>query len=278
MSVLLKESMLPEVSQNDSAGISKAIRDNGLAVIPNVLSRNKVTEICAKIDELVENPNIHDGIGNGKGIDHLKCIFNRDPYWLQYLDFPGIIDSVEDLMGAESHIIGMTAWRTPPGVGSEKWSHTDQIFLPVDQELLLSGKVEIPVFISTLHFYLNDMDIDLCPTWVLPGSHKSGRSPQKEDCFDTENGPRFRWNGVEEVPVLVNAGDAMLFRSEVWHGGSKNNTEDRTRYLVQVHYAQRGVAQRFPPYLDFKFNEDVVSQATERQLRLLGKHKIAAYG
>lgn len=86
------------------------------------------------------------------------------------------------------------------------------------------------------------------------------------------------WNGVEAQPMLLKAGDGMLFRSEVWHSGSANRTKDRTRYLLQVHYSRRGIAHRFPPYLEFKYNQDVLDAASERQLRLLGKHNIGAYG
>ena len=265
---------------SDVQGTVKALEEDGLAFFPNLISREKAKEVCGKIDELTHLE--HDGnAANGKGTDHFKCVFNRDPYWLQFIDQAGIIDSVEQLMGDQCHIIGMSAWRTPPGVGN-KYMHVDQLFVPMDEELLLSGKVHLPVFISTLHFYLVDIDIDLCPTWVVPGSHKSGRAPGGADMrpghAGTVTGNENSFNGVEEMPLLCNAGDGMLFRSEVWHGGSKNNTPDRTRYLLQVHYAQRGVAQRFNPYLDFKHNPVVKAAANERQLRLLGKHKISAYG
>ena len=70
----------------------------------------------------------------------------------------------------------------------------------------------------------------------------------------------------------------MLFRSEIWHAGSANRTKDRTRYLLQVHYAQRGIAQRFPPYVKFRHNPVVMAAANERQQRMMGKHKISAYG
>ena len=35
----------------------------------------------------------------------------------------------------------------------------------------------------------------------------------------------------------ASAGDVVLFRSEVWHRGSAN-TSNEVRYLMQVHYAQ----------------------------------------
>lgn len=273
---------IPSLQASDVAGTVKALNEDGLALFPNLISRDKAAEVCGKIDQLTHLEN--DGNaqnGKAEGNDHFKCVFNRDPYWLQFLDMPGVIDSVEALMGDQCHIIGMSAWRSFPGRG-RKYIHADQIFVPMDEELLISGRVHLPVFIATLHFYLVDIDIDLCPTWVIPGSHKSGRGPGKNlpsaGHYNTVHGNETSWNGIDEMPVLCNAGDGMLFRSEVWHGGSKNNTKDRVRYLLQVHYAQRGIAQRFNPYLEFEHNPVVKAAANERQLRLLGKHPIGAYG
>ena len=62
----------------------------------------------------------------------------------------------------------------------------------------------------------------------------------------------------------------MIFRSEVWHQGTAN-TSDRVRYLLQVHYAQRIITQKYPPYLNrFRFDPDILARATPRQLRLHG--------
>jgi ectoine hydroxylase-related dioxygenase (phytanoyl-CoA dioxygenase family) len=113
------------------------------------------------------------------------------------------------------------------------------------------------------------MTEDLCPTYVIPGSHKSGRA------LDGKT-PDPEWNGRKLEPVLCKAGDVLFFRSEVWHSGSIN-TSDQTRYLVQVHYSHRFICQQFSPFLSFKFNPDVLAAANPRQLRLLGNHKQAAY-
>ena len=270
----------PTFKQENSEGISHGVKEDGFAIIPGLLGSSEVEELKSNIDGIISSPGFGDNVGDGKGIDHFKCVFNRDPYWLRFLDMNGIIESVEDLMGKEAHIIGMSAWRSPPGTGGFGELHVDQLFVPMDEELLTSGRVDLPVFISTLHFYLNDMDEDLCPTWVVPGSHKSGRAPgeAKAAVGAFQGGHEMSWNGNDAQPILVNAGDGMLFRSEVWHSGSVNKTKDRTRYLLQVHYSRRGIAHRFPPYLEFKYNPKVLDAATDRQLRLLGKHKIGAYG
>lgn len=278
---------LPAIAQNDPAAISAAIADDGCAFIPGVLSPDLSAETCRQIDALSHL----DGDGrnhDGKSIDHYKCVFNRDPFWLRFLDQPGIIDAVERLLGSNCHIIGMSAWRSPPGV-RRQGIHADQIFLPISEDLLLSGQVVLPVFIMTLHFYLCDIDESLCPTWVIPGSHKAGRGPRPADpgqraerqrqltIANSQGGEEETWRGQTAFPVVCNAGDCMLFRSEIWHHGSAN-TSDRTRYLLQVHYAQRVIAQRFPPYIEFRHNPVVMAEANERQQRMMGKHTIGAYG
>lgn len=267
---------LPTYDRNDVAGIIRGLEEDGCSIIRQVIDADEVAEAKRRIDDL--KPFGFDRCG--QGIDHFKCVFNRGPYWLRYLDQQGVIDGAEGVMGSDCHIIGMTAWRTPPGHGG--WGiHVDQLFYPATEEMLLSGAIKLPVMLATAHYYLTDMTIDLCPTWVVPGSHKSGRGPGRkagdEKAYGFQGGDEKEWNGQQAVPVLVKAGDVMIFRSEVWHSGSKNETVDRTRYLLQVHYGRRMMAQKFSPYLDFHFNKEVIAHATERQLRILGKHSPSAY-
>ena len=270
---------LARTSQHDVPGIVSGLREEGYAFMPQVLTPALCAQVRAKIDAL-DFP-AGDDNGKGVGVDHHKVVFNRDHFWLQFIDQAGIIDAVEKMQGADCHIIGMSAWRTPPGAGN--WGmHIDQLFVPMDEELLISGRVVLPVFLETLHFYLQATDADLCPTWVVPGSHKSGRGPRQEKLKDIHvgfiGGDQKSWNGREAQPVWCGEGDALLFRSEIWHSGSKNVTTDRTRYLLQVHYGRRGVAQRFPPYLEFHYNPTVVAACNPRQRRMIGGHSIGAYG
>ena len=59
--------------------------------------------------------------------------FNRDPLFLDYVDFPGIVDVAEALHGNDCHIIGMTAWITGPG-RPDQTLHADwlPVSLPAD--------------------------------------------------------------------------------------------------------------------------------------------------
>jgi len=249
----------------DTAGMTEALHEDGFALIPGVLSPDEVQAVKAKIDEL--RPIGYDSHGENSG--HYKCVFNRDPFWLPYLDVPGVIDLAESTMGDQCHIIGQTAWRSGPGHNG--WApHTDRIFFEVPEDLLLSGRVKLPIYLCTAHFYLNDITLDLCPTYVIPGSHKSGGVLPWGDIKDPE------WHGRKLEPVLCKAGDVLFFRSEIWHSGSLN-ASDETRYLLQIHYSHRFIAQQFSPYLTWQFNPETLAAANPRELRLLGNHRRGAY-
>ncbi len=140
--------------------------------------------------------------------------------------------------------------------------------MELPEALLADPAFTLPMQICTAMIYLDDIDRDLCPTLVIPGSHKAGRKPHPGE---------ESWHGRTAEPVLCQAGDVLMLRSELWHSGSRNRTADRSRYLLQVHYGRRMVAQKFSPYLQFRFNPQVLAAATPRQRRLLGEHAPAEY-
>jgi ectoine hydroxylase-related dioxygenase (phytanoyl-CoA dioxygenase family) len=250
---------------NDTAGQLQALHDDGFALIPGVLNANEVAAARDAINNLT--PFGFDAQGP---TDHYKCVFNRDPFWLRFLDKSGVIELAESAMGEECHIIGQSAWRSHPAHNG--WApHTDRVFFEVPEELLLNGSVKLPIYLCTAHFYLSDITEELCPTYVIPGSHKSGRA------LTWGKDPSPTWNGRELEPVLCKAGDVLFFRSEIWHSGSQNKTAEETRYLLQNHYSHRFIAHQFSPYITWQFNPEVLAAANATQLRLLGNHKPSAY-
>jgi ectoine hydroxylase-related dioxygenase (phytanoyl-CoA dioxygenase family) len=249
----------------ETDAMTTALHEDGFALIPGVLSKEECAVIRGAIDRL--KPFGFDHLGK---TEHFKNVFNRERPFLDLIDRPGVVDLAESAMGTDCHIIGESAWRSHPGHNG--WGpHTDRVFVEMPEEYYADPRVRLPIYLCTAHFYLNDIDIDMAPTWVIPGSHKSGRAlPWAKD-------PHPTWHGKELEPVLCKEGDVLFFRSEVWHTGSENKTLDRTRYLLQVHYSHRFVAQQFSPYLTFQFSPEIMANANPRQRRLLGDHKPAAY-
>ena len=249
---------------------AQAMREDGFAYFPGILSADEVTELRALMDRL---PPVEDYFDSerraGEGDFPTKVLnnaFNRDPLMLGFLDRADVIDLVEEIHGEDAHVIGMTIWLTGPG-RPEQRLHADWQPLTLPAEVMADERVEIPIYITTMHYYLDEMTTDLGPTHFMPGSHRAGRPPEGDATFD----------GREEQAIMCGEGDGLLFRSEVWHRGTAN-TSDRMRYLLQVHYAQRMITQKFPPYPHaFRFDEKILAQANPRQRRLLGDHRKGSY-
>jgi len=254
--------MRTTVEPSLTAARLQALHDDGFVLLPGVLGAPQINQLRTAIDRLKPEHWDYSGV-----VDHYKCVFNRDPLWLPYLDPPGVIELAEAALGTDCHVIGQTAWRCHPGfIGAEP--HLDYLVMELPPMLLADPIFVLPMQICTAHFYLDDIDADLCPTLVIPGSHRAGRKPMAG-----EN----QWQGRTTEPVLCRAGDVLVFRSELWHAGSRNRTTNRVRYLLQVHYGRRMVAQKFSPYLAWQFNPQVIAACTPRQRRLLGEHEEAEY-
>ena len=243
----------------------KVMQQDGFVYFPAVISPAEVAELRSAMDRLEAIPDYFDNVRNSWSRS-FNNVFNRDEVFVQYLDKPGIIELVEKIHGADCHVIGMTAWITGPG-RPEQTLHVDYLPISLPEDIMEDPRVNLPVFITTAHYYLDDMHEELGPTKFVPGSHLSGRLPRG----DTE------WKGTGERSILCDAGDVVIFRSEVWHRGAAN-TGNQERYLLQVHYAQRMITQKFPPYLNkFQFDERMLETLTPRQRRLLGEHRSSNY-
>ena len=245
--------MLRLVPQPDLTSRATAIQRDGFVYFPGVISPAEIAELRSVMDRLEEIPEYFD-VARDSWSRSFNNAFNRDEIFIQYLDKPEIIELAEKIHGADCHIIGMTALITGPG-RPEQTLHVDYLPVSLPADILEDPRVNIPAFITTAHFYLCDMYEEFCPTKFVPGSHLSGREPNGD----------AKWKGAGERSILCNAGDVVMFRSEVWHRGSAN-TSHQERYSLYVHYARRMVTQKFPPYLGkFQFDEGMLERLTPRK-------------
>ncbi len=249
----------------------EALEQDGYVYFPGALSEDDVDALRDAMDRLEARPEEYDRLTDPRTDGYLNKsinnVFNRDPVFLSCLDRLDVIEVVESAHGPDCHVIGMTAWMTGPG-RPDQGIHVDWQPLELPEDVMDDPRVKVPVYITTAHYYLDDIHEALGPTQFIPGSHQAGRRP---------SGGESTWRGVAPRSILCSAGDAVLFRCEVWHRGTAN-TSDRVRYLLQVHYAQRMITQKFPPYLNrFQFDPGILSRATDRQRRLLGEHEPGNY-
>lgn len=245
----------------ETTAMLDALARDGAAWVSQALLPEQCTRARDAVDALSALPwdEVHDGppeAATHRGLDRFLCVFNRDAFWLPFLDRPGIVDLAEAVLGADCHVIGQTAWRTHPGYRSEPL-HADYDPWPSHA---CAGAVP-PAFILTAQFYLNDVTPDLAPTRFVPGSHRSMHAHDESAA----------------ITVLARAGDCLIFRSDLVHAGGDNRSAGQMRYALQVHYGRREMAQHFPRFLEWQFDPRVIAAATPRQRRLLGEHAPGAY-
>ncbi|MEM7132014.1 MAG: phytanoyl-CoA dioxygenase family protein [Chloroflexota bacterium] len=261
---------LPLVAYPDLESRVRALEEDGYVYLPNILNLEEIQELRGAMERLDAIPESFDRHttpeSNGFLNISINNVFNRDPHFLSFLDRPEIIEIEEAVHGDDCHIIGMTSWITGPG-RPDQGLHADWQPLELPEEVMANPDVKVPIYITTAHYYLDDLYKDLGPTQFIPGSHRAGRAPKGD----------MDYKGVGPKYIMCNAGDVVIFRSEVWHRGTAN-TSEQTRYLLQVHYAKRMITQKFPPYLNrFQFDPDILAQTTPRQKRLLGDHRSSNY-
>ena len=196
--------VLPLVAYPDLESRVNAIEEDGFVYFPEVLNAKEVAELREAMDRLTQIPESfdkHSTPENGGFLNkHINNAFNRDAIFLQYLDKPEIIELGEAIHGDDCHVIGMTAWTTGPG-RPDQGLHTDWLPISLPAEVLEDPRVKVPIFITTAHFYLDDLYEELGPTKFIPGSHQAGRGPDGD----------VEWKGVGDHSILCNAGECRGF-------------------------------------------------------------------
>ncbi|EJT83953.1 phytanoyl-CoA dioxygenase [Pseudomonas putida S11] len=123
--------------------------------------------------------------------------------------------------------------------------HLDHLPMQLPDWLSERGDFTQPPQILTAQLYLSDIDHHIGPTWIVPGSHRAARPPQAGE---------QHWQGREAQPVLCKAGDALVFRSDVWHSGGANCTRiTPARHASSALWPAHGRAEVFAiPELAFQ--------------------------
>ena len=159
-------------TQPDLASRVQGIEEDGYAYFPGAMSADQVAElreVMAHLTPIEASFNRYSTPDNGGFLNkHINNVFNRDPIFLQYTDGAGVIDLAEAVHGDDCHIIGMTAWVTGPG-RPDQHLHCDWLPVELPGDVLDDPRVKMPIFITTAHYYLNDMYEEAGPDQVHTG-------------------------------------------------------------------------------------------------------------
>ena len=185
-----------------------------------------------------------------------------------------ILDVVEPLLGEDCHVIANTTWRNPAGAdvthGGGKWHIDAGPHVPRPAGVPWDERIPYPVFAIACHVLVEPMPMESGPTGVIPRSHTSGQHPPLDQLDDVE----LTWEGQGVVPLPAEAGDVVLFVSDVWHRRLPTRVGDPGRFFLQVHYGRRDLAQRLRPSSDaHQLSDEAIARATtDRDRTLIGLH------
>jgi ectoine hydroxylase-related dioxygenase (phytanoyl-CoA dioxygenase family) len=211
----------------------------GVALVPGVLSPGEVVALRAKTDFLATNPDTPDRHRSYAGTTFvLRYSHEADPLFAELIARESIVSLAAAVLDSGAAFNAMNVIRNEPGQAISGWHVDDRVEFPLPEGIArFDARIRMPVFWLTLQIALSDIDtLEHGPTQFVPGSHYSGRRPPVGE------NPEFEGRGPKSV--LCKAGDAYLFNHQCWHRGAPN-VSDRTRYLMQIQYAQRWADRRF---------------------------------
>lgn len=247
--------------------------DLGFVHVPSVISSDQAQHLRDLIERCYQDPDTHADPNRDyvRGGVSLMRIFEYDRSFRDLIILEPVISLVEQILGADCHVISQNALRTPMGKGIVNWHIDDALFFPFLAHLPTLPKDAGPLPCYSLNVMVALSDVDegkFGPTQIVAASHLTGRVPDR--------GPTLP-SAVVPTSLLARAGDAYLVNSQTWHRGAQN-TSHRTRYLLTTAYGRRFISQRFFPFLNYQMPFHVLHSAPERLLRLLGRHEKGPYG
>jgi ectoine hydroxylase-related dioxygenase (phytanoyl-CoA dioxygenase family) len=171
--------------------------------------------------------------------DGVSKIFrlHRDPVFVSVANGAAILDPVTDLLGDDLDCFLSQFIFKNPGAYGQPW-HQDSFYFPFDTP---GGAHQIGAWVAVTEATLENGCL-----WVLPGSHAE---PVHEHIPDRRPDAQLGYveivdhdMGAEE-PVLMDAGDLLLFDSHLMHR-STDNESDGIRAAMVFHYTPAGTVDR----------------------------------
>jgi ectoine hydroxylase-related dioxygenase (phytanoyl-CoA dioxygenase family) len=188
--------------------------ESGYVVVPDVLGAAEAAELHRAFDDLpfvIEESEII-----GWRAEAAERDLVGDERFLRLATNRRLLEPLLEIIGEDVQLIDYVAMEIGPRSGKRRAWHVDFPFFTS------------PVCLSAIAaVYLSDMTPAMGPLRVVPGSHARRRVPT-----DVEKEAEL----VGEVELDVAAGTAVVFDSQLWHTGTRNES-GRPRRALFLHYA-----------------------------------------
>ncbi len=200
---------------------------DGFLPLPNILSAERVELFNARLDELLaaEGEGVGKEVHQETGTNRLSDLVNKDPMFDICFTHPRVLAGISHVLGGDLKLSSLNSRAALPGQGLQAL-HPDW-----------SGPVEPGSYqVCNSIWLLDPFTEENGSTRVVPGSHRSGTTPQ--EALEDPRAPH-----PDEVRLLAPAGTVVIFNSHTWHGGTLNRS-DRPRRALHSYFCRRNQPQQ----------------------------------
>jgi ectoine hydroxylase-related dioxygenase (phytanoyl-CoA dioxygenase family) len=252
---------------------SRQLETDGWTVLRGVLDADEVAALSAEVEAMFAE--IPPERAREDKEQFRYELLNRGAACQAVAGHPRILETIEPLLAEDCHVIANTAWLNPVDFEGGPWHCDAGPHVPRPEGVPWDDRIPYPIFAVAVHVMLRDCSEADGPTAIVPGSHRSGRLAPFDQMLDED----LTYDGRPPVRVIANAGDIVLFVSDVWHRGLPAREGARGRFFIQVHYGRRDIAQRIRTTdVANQLSDEAIARATdERSRALVGLHESFFY-
>jgi ectoine hydroxylase-related dioxygenase (phytanoyl-CoA dioxygenase family) len=214
----------------------------------------RVSELCARAEDGADvddalrlaEPALREAPGNAaERTSKLFRIHRHEPVFNRFCRDPRLLALVADLLGPNLDCFLSQFIFKNPGALGQPW-HQDAFYFPFDR------RPQVGVWLAVTRATLENG-----PLWVLPGSQ---REPVHKVEPDRREHAQMGYVEITdhdmtgERPVLLEAGDVLLFHSHLMHK-STDNLSSGMRAAMVYHYGEAGTVDRTLQLRDRTLND-----------------------
>jgi ectoine hydroxylase-related dioxygenase (phytanoyl-CoA dioxygenase family) len=229
-----------------TAELAEAIRRDGYAVAPDLISREDVAEIKASLAPWLRGELMGRNDFEGFRSERVYALLAKAPPVARIVEHPVVLGVLDALLTAHYRLSACLAIQVHPGENAQGW-HADDAYVLIPRPRRMMGVSAIWAF--------DDFTESNGATELIPGSHLWGpdERPEPDD-------PRA-------LKVRMPAGSALLFAGTLLHRGGAHRGS-QTRLAITPQYCEPWIRQI--ENLPLAVPPDVARQYSERVQELLG--------
>jgi len=239
------------------------VHDRGYVIIEDVLSPSDCNDYRQILDQFMAVSPAGRNVFEGTSSHRLYALLAKSDRFADMIEHPLALAFAEHFLGESCLLSACLSINLHPGETVQPW-HTDD------------GHISVPqphdVFGISVFWALDDTTETNGATEVLPYSHQ-WESPDIVDRLEDEHFEQrsalseHPEAGIDRVKATMKAGSLMIMRSDVWHRGGANQTNE-DRLIVTPQYCA-GWARPLETML-LAVSPETVARLPSRTQALLG--------